>query len=658
MDQLLRLISGQWTKSLDGIWRFEGDPSIEEHYIITKTNEKIPALMSLVRNELGIEEDTPMVLSYHLPPNLLLPYGSTSQPTNVLTPEDVEILLSIQEWTKNVVLYVTFGAANVAKYNFLCREPFTIGDTTFLSDGISEEDHVAAIIDMVGEDEFHFSGPGPDEIFNQRNLVVVYRFSLEIENARAMIGRNNSRTNNFTQMLGHEGGEGDKTTQHNERDERLHFEDGDNRDTDVDVEDWNDFINLVEVGESSTGSTQSSFMNAQFPILNDVYNANRVGNDRGIFERCSRGDPTERAGMDNIFSREAESVVIGGNHNNSSNIDLTMEEDYFQMGDPNGNMIHNPDDLFVGMIFKNREDFKQHIAMYAIRNKCLFRNTRSSPSEMILRCFCTTCKWRVYAVILKNTKMFEVRTVYLQHSCTVDDRCGYQSQATHTVIGGMMKARFAGRRGGPRPNDIMQTMEGDHDVHISYWKAWRSRKVALEYAKGSSGASYNLLPSYLNKLVCSNPGTIIDVYTEYAEGIGHRFKYMFMALSARIEGYKYMRNVIIVDGTHLWGKYAGCLLSASAQDGNYQVFPLDIAVVDGENDKAWEWFFQKLTLFIPDSSEVVFVSDRHPSIYHGIGKVYPNGCHCACILHLKRNMRTYFKDKHLGYLVGKICTCV
>lgn len=33
--------------------------------------------------------------------------------------------------------------------------------------------------------------------------------------------------------------------------------------------------------------------------------------------------------------------------------------------------------------------------------------------------------------------------------------------------------------------------------------------------------------------------------------------------------------------------------------------------------------------------------------------VYPEAKHCACILHLKRNIRTYFKDKHLGYLVGK-----
>ena len=117
------------------------------------------------------------------------------------------------------------------------------------------------------------------------------------------------------------------------------------------------------------------------------------------------------------------------------------------------------------------------------------------------------------------------------------------------------------------------------------------------------------------------PRSITDVHTEYAEGIGHRFKYVFMALSASIEGYQFMRKVVIVDGTHLRGKYVGCLLTASAQDGNYQVFPLVVAVFDGENDKAWEWFFRKLPLFMPDSSEVVFVSDRHPSIYYGIAKV-------------------------------------
>ncbi|XP_013639490.1 PREDICTED: uncharacterized protein LOC106344717 [Brassica oleracea var. oleracea] len=250
-------------------------------------------------------------------------------------------------------------------------------------------------------------------------------------------------------------------------------------------------------------------------------------------------------------------------------------------------------------------------------------------------------------------ELYEVRKVDLHHSCSVDGRAGYQSQATHAVIGGMMKSKFAGRGGGPKPTEIMQAMRGEHDVPISYGKAWRSREVALDYAKGSAGASYNLLPSYLEKLVAANPGTIAEVHTESTGGIDDRFKYMFLALAASIAGFKYMRRVIVVDGTHLKGKYAGCLLTASAQDGNYQVFPLAVAVVDGENDKAWEWFFNKLTQFIPNEEDVVFVSDRHPSIYYGLAKVYPCSRHCARILHLKRNIQTYFKDKHLGFLVGK-----
>lgn len=34
--------------------------------------------------------------------------------------------------------------------------------------------------------------------------------------------------------------------------------------------------------------------------------------------------------------------------------------------------------------------------------------------------------------------------------------------------------------------------------------------------------------------------------------------------------------------------------------------------------------------------------------------MYPETKHCACILHLKRNIHTYFKNKHLSYLVGKV----
>ncbi|XP_013694933.1 uncharacterized protein LOC106398994 [Brassica napus] len=217
----------------------------------------------------------------------------------------------------------------------------------------------------------------------------------------------------------------------------------------------------------------------------------------------------------------------------------------------------------------------------------------------------------------------------------------------------MIKSRFAGQGCGPRPNEIIQLMLGEHDIRISYWKAWRSREVALEYAKGSSGTSFTMLPDYLHRLVVANPGTIAQIHTVYDVVVGHRFKYMFLAMGACISGFNHMRHVIIIDGAHLRGKYAGCLLTASAQDGNYQVFPIAVAIVDGENDSAWEWFMKMLLQFIPNKEEVVFVSDRHSSIYNAISKVYTAAKHCACVLHLIRNIKTHYKNKHLGYLIGK-----
>lgn len=64
-------------------------------------------------------------------------------------------------------------------------------------------------VDMVGDDVFDFTGPGLADILNEKNLVLVYRFSLEIEKARSMFGRNHSRANDLGQMSDDEGEQDD-----------------------------------------------------------------------------------------------------------------------------------------------------------------------------------------------------------------------------------------------------------------------------------------------------------------------------------------------------------------------------------------------------------------------------------------------------------------
>lgn len=141
---------------------------------------------------------------------------------------------------------------------------------------------------------------------------------------------------------------------------------------------------------------------------------------------------------------------------------------------------------------------------------------------------------------------------------------------------------------GPNPEAVRRAMLDDHNVRVSYWKAWRARELAMDSAKGSAAASYGMLPAYLNLLNVSNPGTITAIETEVDGSQQNRFKYCFVAFGGSVRGLQFMRKVLVIDGTHLRGRYSGCLLTASAQDGNFQIFPVAFAIVDSENDKAWE----------------------------------------------------------------------
>lgn len=97
--------------------------------------------------------------------------------------------------------------------------------------------------------------------------------------------------------------------------------------------------------------------------------------------------------------------------------------------------------------------------------------------------------------------------------------------------------------------------------------------------------------------------------------------------------------MITVDGTHLKGKYGGVLLLACAQDANQQIYPIAFAIVDGENDASWEYFFRNMKQIIPDNIEQVFISDRHNSIKKGIATHYERAFHGFCIWHIKGNLR-------------------
>ena len=188
---------------------------------------------------------------------------------------------------------------------------------------------------------------------------------------------------------------------------------------------------------------------------------------------------------------------------------------------------------------------------------------------------------------------------------------------------------------------------------MDYWKSHRSLKFAREIDEGTPECGFESLPSYLYMIRRANPSTVTRLQIDE---LG-RFMYVFLAFGASVNGFPFMRKVVVVDGTFLNGKYKGTLLTALAQDGNFQIFPIAFAVVDTENDDSWHWFFTQLKLLIPDDEGLAIISDRHNSIGKAIRNVYPLAARGICTYHLYKNILGRYKGKEAFRLVKKAARC-
>lgn len=171
--------------------------------------------------------------------------------------------------------------------------------------------------------------------------------------------------------------------------------------------------------------------------------------------------------------------------------------------------------------------------------------------------------------------------------------------------------------------------------------------------RGTDDDSYLKLAEYLHVLKLVNPGTISDLETETNKKGSERFLYLFLAFGVSISGFKRLRCVLVLDGTHLSRKYKSVLLTASGQDANFQVYSLAFAVVESENDDAWTWFMQKLECIIVNSVKLTLIYDRRQTIYTPKKRLFPLPYHGACIVHLVRNVNSNFRIKGLTKLVGQ-----
>ncbi|KAG7559351.1 Zinc finger PMZ-type [Arabidopsis thaliana x Arabidopsis arenosa] len=296
--------------------------------------------------------------------------------------------------------------------------------------------------------------------------------------------------------------------------------------------------------------------------------------------------------------------------------------------------------LYCGKLFKDKKEMGRQMQLFAMENNFEFRTKKSDSTRYILRCIDEKCSWRLRATRVKASYSFIIKKYVSEHCCDSSLRKVNHRQATTRTLGEMISNHFRGEKLALKPKQLIEKFRHDNGIGVSYSKAWRAKDHAIDVARGTPDDGYEFLPMWMYMVNEKNPGSVTFIEVDP----DNKFKYAFLAFGPSIRGFKLMRKVICIDGAHLKSNFKGTLLGASAQDGDFHLYPIAFGVVDLENDASWDWFMKCLKKIIPDEPDLVFVSDRASSIANALIVNYPLAHHGICIFHLEKNLETGFKS--------------
>ncbi|KAK4394368.1 hypothetical protein Sango_1907600, partial [Sesamum angolense] len=95
--------------------------------------------------------------------------------------------------------------------------------------------------------------------------------------------------------------------------------------------------------------------------------------------------------------------------------------------------------------------------------------------------------------------------------------------------------------------------------------------------------------------------------------------------------------------------YGGQLLVAVGRDGNDNMFPIAMAVVQVENRDTWGWFVGELLDDIGGmgTNKWSFISDRQKDLVEALKDLVPESEHRFCLRHMYENFKMKFKSVEL-----------
>ncbi|KAH9611123.1 hypothetical protein KSS87_001526 [Heliosperma pusillum] len=316
----------------------------------------------------------------------------------------------------------------------------------------------------------------------------------------------------------------------------------------------------------------------------------------------------------------------------------------------------------VGQFFTNKASISDEVTFYSVQANQFFKVAESKPDTVTYKCgrSPSPCNWRLRATRKDPySQAFTIVTYKGPHdsSCVGDMVPRDHFKLKRGFISHLIRNYVEGDWG-YKVMSVVELILDKFGYKISYAKAWNAKQRAIGDIFDDWDASYEMLPRFMQGLKESNHGTVVQwSTTPIGDSNVHTFKRVFWAFKPCIEGFEHCRPVLTIDGTHLYGKFKGTILTALSIDANNQIFPVAFAIVEYENSDSWPWFMACIKLFVTKRSGLCVISDRHAGIMKAMSEVgsgweEPHAFHRICIRHLASNVNTKFRNVQVKNMFG------
>ncbi|XP_020964015.1 uncharacterized protein LOC107611680 [Arachis ipaensis] len=323
-------------------------------------------------------------------------------------------------------------------------------------------------------------------------------------------------------------------------------------------------------------------------------------------------------------------------------------------------------EFHVGMEFSSREAVIKAVKDYSIRRSEDYRLFESEPLIFYAKCtqYGLGCDWLIRVSLISRRYCWVIRRYNGSHTCTRATISQDHSKLDSITIAEAIKPLVEADPS-LKVKSVIAEVQSKFNYTVSYRKAWLAKQKAVEKIFGGWEASYEALPIWFEAMCHKEPSAVVHFETMPAyqgdELVGdiRVMHCVFWSYYPCIRSFRHCKPIVQVDGTHLYGKYKGCLLVAVSQDGNNNIVPIAFAIVEGETSDAWHFFLSNLRQHVVTRDGVGLISDRHESINAAVER--SNGAwsplrafHMFCTRHIESNFLRKFKVPYLQKLVVNI----